>query len=57
MGYAPFRALVTDVVAHAPAARRVGLTDELLREPWPARPGRRHLAVLLGLALLGALLL
>jgi hypothetical protein len=52
MGYAAYRALVADIAAHAPAARRTGLTDQLLREPpWPANGTGRTVAFGVALAL------
>jgi len=40
MGLEPYRALVEDVVRHAPYARREGLTDQLLAEAHRPPPRR-----------------
>jgi hypothetical protein len=57
MGYAAYRALLTEVVRRAPRARRTGLTDELLAEtaPTPRRLSARGVAVLVAAALMAAL--
>ena len=46
MGYRAYHALVNDVVAHAPAARRCALTEQVRREPPPVvAVGPRTVAV------------